>query len=247
MAAIVLLLFLPLAFCLWKRKRGRNLADPSLTVHPFQPTVSETTVAAYADLPRVGPVSVLPASAFEAEHSSSSSSLNTTTFVSAALLSKSEKIGLTSLTGAGRSEAEEAHSQRKEESRQNLFRLAALLPEGRRLSGSMYRASQLQTPMGEALGDASNGPQSLPRPTSISSHLTERQVELRERAESAREGISALQAILETENVPLHQLSDARAELLRLRSAMEWFLTLEQSDWARGIVDEPPPAYNTLR
>jgi hypothetical protein len=75
---------------------------------------------------------------------------------------------------------------------------------------------------------------------------TERQQELRERAESMRGGISALEAILLNENIPEQQRRDAQAELQQLRSTMSWVSWMEQSDWAKGLVDEPPPAYNTL-
>jgi hypothetical protein len=82
--------------------------------------------------------------------------------------------------------------------------------------------------------------------TNVSVALTERQQELRERAESMRGGISALEAALLNENIPEEQRRDAQAELQQLRSTMACFSWMEQSDWARGLVDEPPPAYNTL-
>jgi hypothetical protein len=69
---------------------------------------------------------------------------------------------------------------------------------------------------------------------------------LRERAESMRGGISALEEILLNENVPEEQRRAAQAELQQVRSAMAILSWIEQSDWARGLVDEPPPAYNTL-
>jgi hypothetical protein len=75
---------------------------------------------------------------------------------------------------------------------------------------------------------------------------TERQQEVRERAESMRDGISALEAALLNEHIPEEQRRDAQAELQQLRSMMALFSQMEQSDWARGLVDEPPPAYNTL-
>jgi hypothetical protein len=82
--------------------------------------------------------------------------------------------------------------------------------------------------------------------TNPSVAVTERQQELHERAESLRGGISALEAALLNENIPEEQRRDAQAELQQLRSTVAWFLWMEQSDWARGLVDEPPPAYNTL-
>ena len=74
---------------------------------------------------------------------------------------------------------------------------------------------------------------------------TERQHSLRERAECMRGGISALEELL-NENVPEEQRRAAQVELQQLRSAMAMLSSMEQSDWARGVVDEPPPAYNTL-
>jgi hypothetical protein len=83
--------------------------------------------------------------------------------------------------------------------------------------------------------------------TSFSIASTERQQELRERAESMRGGIeSALEAILLNENIPEEQRRDAQAELQQLQSMMALFSWMERSDWARGLIDEPPPAYNTL-
>jgi hypothetical protein len=82
--------------------------------------------------------------------------------------------------------------------------------------------------------------------TSVSVALTERQQELRERVESMRGGISALEAILLNKNIPEEQRRDAQAELRQLQLTMAWFSWMEQSDWARGLVNEPPPAYNTL-
>jgi hypothetical protein len=87
----------------------------------------------------------------------------------------------------------------------------------------------------------------LHRQTTRSSTVsTERQQSLRERAESMRGGISALEEVLLNENVPEEQRRAAQAELQQLRSAMAMLYGMEQSDWARGLVDEPPPAYNTL-
>ena len=74
---------------------------------------------------------------------------------------------------------------------------------------------------------------------------TARQQSLRERAESMRGGISALEELLLNENVPEERRA-ARAELQQLRSAMAILSWMEQSDWARGLVDEPPPAYSIL-
>jgi hypothetical protein len=74
----------------------------------------------------------------------------------------------------------------------------------------------------------------------------ERQQSLRERAESMRGGISALEEVLLNENVPEEQRRAAQAELQQLHSMMAMLYWLEQSDWARGLVDEPPPAYNAL-
>ena len=75
---------------------------------------------------------------------------------------------------------------------------------------------------------------------------TGRQQSLRERAESMRGGISALEEALLNENIPEEQRHAAQAELQQLRSAMAILSWMEQSDWARGLVNVPPPAYNTL-
>jgi hypothetical protein len=82
--------------------------------------------------------------------------------------------------------------------------------------------------------------------TNLSIVSTGRQQEVRERAESMRDGISALETALLNENIPEEQRRDAQAELQQLRSKMALLTWIEQSDWARGLVDEPPPAYNTL-
>jgi hypothetical protein len=82
--------------------------------------------------------------------------------------------------------------------------------------------------------------------TTSSIASTERQQSLRERAESMRGGMSALQEILLNENIPERQRRAAQAELRQLRSILVMLSMMEQSDWARGLVDEPPPAYNTL-
>jgi hypothetical protein len=86
----------------------------------------------------------------------------------------------------------------------------------------------------------------IPTPSVRSEPLTERQIELHERAQTARDGIDALQSALSNENVSPDQMNDARVELARLRRAMEWFLLVEDSDWARGITDELPPTYESL-
>jgi hypothetical protein len=86
----------------------------------------------------------------------------------------------------------------------------------------------------------------VPAPSVRSEPLTERQIELRERAQTAREGIDTLQSVLSNENVSPNQMNDARVELARLRRAMDWLLLMENSDWAQGITDESPPAYESL-
>jgi hypothetical protein len=87
---------------------------------------------------------------------------------------------------------------------------------------------------------------SQPRATAFSIVSTERQQSLRERAESMRGGISALEAVLLNDNIREEQRHAAQAELQQLRSTMAMLLWIEQSDWARGLVEESPPAYNTL-
>jgi hypothetical protein len=82
--------------------------------------------------------------------------------------------------------------------------------------------------------------------TSFSIGSTWRQQEVRERAESMRDGISVLEAALLNENIPEKQRRDAQTELQQLRLKMALLTWIEQSDWARGLVDELPPAYNTL-
>jgi hypothetical protein len=135
----------------------------------------------------------------------------------------------------------------------------------RRIQGEEYELgdAQVSASIGKAPLDVGNltpeevgpdeppsqllGSQPLHRQTTRSSTVsTERQQSLRERAESMRGGISALEEILLNENVPEEQRRAARAELQQLRSAMAMLYGMEQSDWARGLVDEPPPAYNTL-
>jgi hypothetical protein len=74
----------------------------------------------------------------------------------------------------------------------------------------------------------------------------ERQQSLRERAESMRGGISALEEALLDENIPEEKRRAAQAELQQLRSMVAMLSWMEQSDWAKGLVDEPPPAYNAL-
>jgi hypothetical protein len=61
-----------------------------------------------------------------------------------------------------------------------------------------------------------------------------------------RGGISALEGVLLSENVPEEQRRAAQAEIQQLHLTLEMLSGIEQSDWARGLVDEPPPAYNTL-
>jgi hypothetical protein len=70
----------------------------------------------------------------------------------------------------------------------------------------------------------SQGTNSLVAPT------TERQQELRNRAESMRGVIFALEAILLNHNIPEEQQHDAQAELQQLRSTMAWLSRMEQSD-----------------
>jgi hypothetical protein len=82
--------------------------------------------------------------------------------------------------------------------------------------------------------------------TTSSITSTERQQSLRERAESMRGGISALEEVLINENVSEERRRAAQAELQQVRSMLAMLSWIEQSDWARGLVDEPPPAYNTL-
>jgi hypothetical protein len=75
---------------------------------------------------------------------------------------------------------------------------------------------------------------------------TKRQQSLRERAESMRGGISTLEGVLLNENVPEEQRWAAQAELQQLRLMLAILSCIEQSDWARGLIDKLPLAYNIL-
>jgi hypothetical protein len=147
----------------------------------------------------------------------------------------------------------------------SILNLGRRKAERRRVQGDEYESGHVQasTSIGKAPLDVGNsiteevgpderpsrllGSQPLHRQTTRSSSVsTERQQSLRERAESMRGGISALEEILLNENVPEEQRRAAQAELQQVRSAMAMLSWMEQSDWARGLVDEPPPAYNAL-
>jgi hypothetical protein len=145
---------------------------------------------------------------------------------------------------------------------------------GRRKKGREYEAGNVQAralikkaspgngnPLSERVGPDEPpglpvGCQPLHRRTSLVSEFqetknpsvapTERQQELREQAESMRSGIAAFKTIRLSHNIPEEQQCDAQAELQQLRSTMVWPSRMEQSDWARGLVDKSPPAYNTL-
>ncbi|THU79428.1 hypothetical protein K435DRAFT_875462 [Dendrothele bispora CBS 962.96] len=72
-----------------------------------------------------------------------------------------------------------------------------------------------------------------------SSALTERQIQLRDETEALREQMKILQRAVLSSNVELQRdIARMGAHIQRLESA--W-----NSDWARGISDDPPPNYES--
>ncbi|KAJ7574657.1 hypothetical protein C8J56DRAFT_978836 [Mycena floridula] len=69
---------------------------------------------------------------------------------------------------------------------------------------------------------------------------TIRQQILREKTEIVTARINALETLVESSST---RLVDAEVEIERLRMENRWLRQQEQSDWALGLTDEPPPAY----
>ncbi|THU80975.1 hypothetical protein K435DRAFT_873846 [Dendrothele bispora CBS 962.96] len=69
------------------------------------------------------------------------------------------------------------------------------------------------------------------------SALTDRQIQLRDETEALRQQMKTLQQAVLSSNVELQrEMARMGAHILRLES-------VRNSDWARGISDDPPPNY----
>ncbi|KAJ7574664.1 hypothetical protein C8J56DRAFT_978850 [Mycena floridula] len=76
----------------------------------------------------------------------------------------------------------------------------------------------------------------LPPSPTVSEAPTPRQQHLRAQSQNITAKITELEGL-----VP--RLHDAEAEIARLRAENQWLRDQEQSDWARGLTDSPPPSY----
>ncbi|KAJ7589718.1 hypothetical protein C8J56DRAFT_1164358 [Mycena floridula] len=85
-----------------------------------------------------------------------------------------------------------------------------------------------KTPLEPNIGSAIRRMQSM-----SSSTLTERQLELQGHAQDLEGQIERLQDLS----------GDVYNEIQRLRNQVSWLLSQQNSDWALGITDEPPPEY----
>ncbi|THU96996.1 hypothetical protein K435DRAFT_890653 [Dendrothele bispora CBS 962.96] len=104
--------------------------------------------------------------------------------------------------------------------------------EARPTSGSSVRCS-------ESLHDSARD-QSVIGSTSTA---TVRQMQLQEEADDLRQQVRQLQQTVDTSN------DDMQGMQVAMRRMMEHILSLESqlnSDWARGLTDEPPPMYDEI-
>jgi hypothetical protein len=82
---------------------------------------------------------------------------------------------------------------------------------------------------------------------SISASIAaERQAGLREQANAARDQLASLESVLENSALDIPMRHNLSTELARLRAGMQRLQEMEESDWARGLTDEPPPMYDAL-
>ncbi|THU86765.1 hypothetical protein K435DRAFT_867950 [Dendrothele bispora CBS 962.96] len=71
------------------------------------------------------------------------------------------------------------------------------------------------------------------------SALTERQIQLRDETEALRDQIKILQRAVLSSNV------EVQREMARMGAHMQRLESMWNSDWARGISDDPPPHYES--
>ncbi|THU81618.1 hypothetical protein K435DRAFT_808934 [Dendrothele bispora CBS 962.96] len=69
--------------------------------------------------------------------------------------------------------------------------------------------------------------------------LTKRQIQLRDETEALRDQIKILQQAVLSSNVELQR------EIARMGAHMQRLESMWNSDWARGISDDPPPHYES--
>jgi hypothetical protein len=82
-------------------------------------------------------------------------------------------------------------------------------------------------------------PESFPSPTTMS--ISEQQAKLRKHADAVFVRLASLQR--EDSSAAITSMKEAREEIARLRAENMRLTELQQSDWARGLTDEPPPSY----
>jgi hypothetical protein len=73
--------------------------------------------------------------------------------------------------------------------------------------------------------------------------ISERQAQIREHADAVSVQLASLQGEDTSAAAAITSMKEAREEIARLRAENMRLTELQQSDWARGLTDEPPPSY----
>ncbi|THU86761.1 hypothetical protein K435DRAFT_804847 [Dendrothele bispora CBS 962.96] len=105
---------------------------------------------------------------------------------------------------------------------------------------SIPHASQVQPHSDIDGNEVLNSPRNSVTSTIVTtSVLTERQIQLRDETEALRDQIKILQRAVLSSNVELQR------EIVRMGTHIQRLESMWNSDWARGISDDPPPHYES--